>query len=773
MNQEEYKEMTGIKRIAACLMAACTTAASVTGCMVTSVDDQDLKDTTGASQESPEETLEIPEISTVEIAENEALLVGADGLSGVFNPLFADSEADRKVCDLIFDTICEVGELGELEEGAGMLTPVEDTESSSSGEESEDGSADAKKTFDYQLTLQKGLTFSDGTEVTIDDVIFTWKVMSDPFYEGSYSLASVPVVGIQEYYYDTDNVAKYKKKLNKNYSNSQISEEDFIAYLIDTGLNGWFDGKLPGNLDGKGTTWVDYLQSNGYDTTGIEEDAEKILALLAKCEYENYSFTYDPYSYYKEKAHDDILKGGAEITEISGISKTDAYTCTISFKRAEEEDLRALTDVPILSAKYYGGFYEKGNMEKLAKLNSAPMGSGLYTFNGSTEEQASLIASTTSREKSAAPYVLIKNVAEADKAQALEEGRIGMASLSDKDRIRMGNNLQAAGVTGNGFYYLGINTDLVNKPTLREGIMSLVDKSLLTADEETIMQILKDNQAGEGQEDEGQSDEEQQDDDQTDGGQGEADQKAESGKGSDDSDGVRVVNLVPLSAQSWPMSRLSVYYPGIDELMAEKTEDGLQEVEKHVYDRETALSKFSSMGYWNDGVNGLVKNGEVYKLNIGISEELPDRLKAIAYRLKEGMESIGAEVKLKEYSAADMEAIIPTAALDIWIGSYVDIPYYNMEDYLKYRAKYNYFHHGNDYGDLLFKTIKEDTVFENRKDNIREMLGYIEEGSYIRPLCAEVAEVYVVNTDMVSGQKNVTLNEYDHFSEIVQNAGVK
>lgn len=766
MNREEHKEMTGKRRIAACLMAVCTTAASVTGCVVSSVDDKDIHDTTEANQtagESEEETLAIPEINTIEFAEKEALLVGADGLSGIFNPLFAESEADKKVCDLIFDRICEVGELGELEAGAGMLAPVEAGEGDSS--ETESGDEDEKKTFDYQLTLQKGLTFSDGTDVTVDDVIFTWKVMSDPFYEGCYSLASVPVVGIQEYYYDTNNVAKYKKKLNKNYSNSQISEEDFIAYLIDSGLNGWFDGKLPGDLDGKGTTWVDYLQSNGYDTAGIEDDAEKILALLAKCEYENYSFTYDPYSYYKEKAHDDILKGGAEVTKISGVKKVDNYSCIVSFKRAEEEDLRALTTVPILSKKYYGGFYEKGNMEKLAKLNSVPMGSGLYTFNGSTEEQASLVASKTSREQAMAPYVLIRNVAEQDKAQALEEGRIGMAAMSDKDLIKMGDNLHAAAVTGNGFYYLGINTDLVNKPTLREGIMSLVDKSLLSADEETIAQILEDNQKTE----EGQQAEEQ------DGEKQEETAEAESstGKESTDPDRVRVVNMVPLSGQSWPMSRLSVYYPGIEELMAERTEDGLQEIDRHIYNRETALYKFGSLGYWNDGVNGLVKNGEVYKLNMGISEELPDRLKAIAYRLKEGMESIGAEVKLKEYSEKDMEAIIPTAALDVWIGSYVDIPYYNMENYLKYRAKYNYFHHGNDYGDLLFKTINEDTVFEDRKDNIREMLGYIEEGNYIRTLCAEIAEVYVVNTDMVSGRKSLPVNEYDTFSEIVQNAGVR
>ncbi len=74
--------MTGKKRIAACLLAACTAAVSVTGCVVSSVDDKDIHDTTEANQtagESEEETLAIPEINTIEFAEKEALLVGADG----------------------------------------------------------------------------------------------------------------------------------------------------------------------------------------------------------------------------------------------------------------------------------------------------------------------------------------------------------------------------------------------------------------------------------------------------------------------------------------------------------------------------------------------------------------------------------------------------------------------------------------------------------------------------------------------------------------------
>lgn len=746
------------KRITAFFMAAFVAAGSLAGCS------RPGSKETSAGTVAEVETA--PVVEAVDIADGDALLVGEEGVSGVFNPLFARSKADQMVCDLVFDTICSVNEFGELQDAAGHLELSPEDAGAGAGEEtagsagngSETGSgsgaasgsgeengeaAENDTTIDYRLTLNKGLKFSDGTDVTIDDVIFTWKLMADPYYEGLYTLAGVPVLGMQEYYYDTKDVEAYKKNL-KNYSSKDISEEDFIAYLIDTKLNGWFDGKLPGDLDGKGTTWVNYLESNGYDATGIEDNAEELLKLLAKCEYEHYSFSYDPYTYYQEKVHEDLLSGGAEVADIEGIQKIDEYSCRIQFTSVDVKALRAMTVVPILSEKYYGSGYEKGGITKLERLNGVPVGSGSYVFNACSEEEVSLIASDNSRVQGASEYVKIKNLTEEEKTRALKDGTIALASLPVSSSLERSDNLQVIPVEGSGFYYFGINTDMVNRPGIREGIMALIDKSLLNASEEQISAIT--------------------------GDQG----KAESGI---DGAADRISGQLSLTPQTWPMTRISIYYPGIADLLGSRTQEDAEisadAAEKDVfeYSTETARSKFGQEGYWKDG-DILAKNGEQLKLNMGISEELPNQIKAVAYQLKSDLEELGASITLKEYSEADMQATIPTAAFDLWIGAMTDLADYDMEDYLCYGAEKNYFHHQNGYADMQFKEARETDDDSYRAEVLKEILDEVMGGAYCRPLCQEVSEVYVANTSKADLTDMVTyLNEYDSFSEVI--GGIK
>jgi len=51
----------------------------------------------------------------------------------------------------------------------------------------------------YTLEMKKGVKFSDGKSMTIDDYIFSMYVYLDPFYDGSVTLNSVDIVGLKEY----------------------------------------------------------------------------------------------------------------------------------------------------------------------------------------------------------------------------------------------------------------------------------------------------------------------------------------------------------------------------------------------------------------------------------------------------------------------------------------------------------------------------------------------------------------------------------------------
>ena len=54
-------------------------------------------------------------------------------------------------------------------------------------------------TVDYNITMRDDIVFSDGTPMTIDDVIFSMYVLSDPTYDGSSTFYSVPIEGMEEY----------------------------------------------------------------------------------------------------------------------------------------------------------------------------------------------------------------------------------------------------------------------------------------------------------------------------------------------------------------------------------------------------------------------------------------------------------------------------------------------------------------------------------------------------------------------------------------------
>ena len=47
--------------------------------------------------------------------------------------------------------------------------------------------------------MREDIVFSDGDDMTIDDVIFSMYVLCDPTYDGSSTLYAAPIVGLDEY----------------------------------------------------------------------------------------------------------------------------------------------------------------------------------------------------------------------------------------------------------------------------------------------------------------------------------------------------------------------------------------------------------------------------------------------------------------------------------------------------------------------------------------------------------------------------------------------
>ncbi len=139
-------------------------------------------------------------------AEEKTLRIASCEITGNFNPFYAVSQGDLCVNNQAFMRIQKKGVDNRLTDSAGSISY-----------EYMDGNK-----VKYTVTIKKNLYFSDGTPVTIDDVIFFYYLCADATYDGVYSEFYLnDIQGIKEYYYDDKG---YKDALSELKSKSDIKK---------------------------------------------------------------------------------------------------------------------------------------------------------------------------------------------------------------------------------------------------------------------------------------------------------------------------------------------------------------------------------------------------------------------------------------------------------------------------------------------------------------------------------------------------------------------
>ena len=131
----------------------------------------------------------------------ETLVVGTLNFDGKFSPFFYTNAYENDVISLVHLNL-----LGTDRDGAvvlrgidGEVRPYNGTDYTYRGiadcviTENPDG------TVYYDFTLKDNVLFSDGTEMDIDDVIFSLYVPLDPSYDGIMTMYSLPIAGLEEY----------------------------------------------------------------------------------------------------------------------------------------------------------------------------------------------------------------------------------------------------------------------------------------------------------------------------------------------------------------------------------------------------------------------------------------------------------------------------------------------------------------------------------------------------------------------------------------------
>lgn len=313
-------------------------------------------------------------LSSCKGAENNSVLkIGVSGLEGVFNPFYAQSDADSEVVSQMFRSIQRKdGDNKYINYSGGISYEF-------TGENQ----------IKYTVSINEDLYFSDGTNITIDDVIFFYHFIADATYDGVYGDWYLnDIVGLKEFYFDDkdyqSSISEIERKVENEYTLSTITTDDYTDYLAETMLEGKFDG----NLDSKspsGLSWREYIIKHGYsealDDLGTNPSYEKIISLVARAEAESNPSDYNPEEWYRNRLYtnyiEDNYSDGTDVEAIEGIKKVDDYTCTVLFNSRNINAIGELNAL-LVSKAYLSAEYVKGSAEKIKGLSGFDVCSGAY-----------------------------------------------------------------------------------------------------------------------------------------------------------------------------------------------------------------------------------------------------------------------------------------------------------------------------------------------------------------------------------------------------------
>lgn len=421
-----------------------------------------------------------------------------DGLEGKFSPFFAQSADDMDVMDLISLYMLYVDRVSNP-----VLNGIEGETREYNGKEyTYTGPADITVTENedgtvyYDFKLREDLKFSDGTPIDIDDFIFSLYVFLDPTYDGSTTMYSTPIQGLEAYRSGMDTLYKLlvaAGRDNTDFTNWDEETQKAFWEDIDTVAGPAFAQSI-----------IDYCISAGYaeegDVKGASaawgfeaESAEEMFQKMCES-YQNDLVTMSDteaassglFSYMKDYDKYAIgVKTGESAESITGIQRTGDYSMRVV---ADSLDATMIYQfgIPIAPLHYYGdeeqydydnnkfGF-PKGDLSIVREHTTEPLGAGPYKFNEYSNKVVYLEANSEFfKGEPKTKYLNFKETAEADMINGIETDVLDIAAPSYSTEVAK----QIAEINGSddfdgkvittklidyrGYGYVGIASENVN-----------------------------------------------------------------------------------------------------------------------------------------------------------------------------------------------------------------------------------------------------------------------------------------------------------------------
>ena len=451
---------------------------------------------------------------------NKPLVISSNNFSQKFSPFFASSASDANIIDLV-----SVGLLGSDREGAIIYKGISgETRTYNGTDYTYNTISDVtvtkneNDTTTYHIKIKEGVTFSDGEELTADDVIFSFYVYCDPTYDGSTTLGAEPIVGLKNYQANSSiaeevgaeqvetKIAEMPESLKKAIIDTLIvptltSDMEVIKNTLEQGTE---EEKANYTNNGELTT-PSQIMANFYSLdqsfTGNEVDEDTCLQTLInqyskeanyKALATNYAgdetyFDKDVYELAETVVIEELKQAGTgeEVSNISGIKKINEYELEVTTKGYSSTAIYQIGLSAIAPLHYYGeesqydyennkfGF-TRGDLSGIKEKTTMPLGAGPYKFVKYENKIVYLEANETYWDGTPkTKEIQFMETTDADKVSGLVKGTIDIADpLGSKqvmDEIKgynsngelVGDVIETSLVDYLGYGYIGLNADTV------------------------------------------------------------------------------------------------------------------------------------------------------------------------------------------------------------------------------------------------------------------------------------------------------------------------
>lgn len=431
------------------------------------------------------------------------LVVGYSPFSEKFSPFFAKTAYDQDAY-----TMTQVGLIGNDRAGNLILKGIEGETVDYNGKDYfYDGIADTDivqnddGTVDYNIKIRDDIVFSDGTPMTIDDVIFNMYVLSDPTYDGSSTFYAVPIEGMAEYRAgmellsnmivaagpDNTDFTYWTEDEQKAYWDAfwaagEIFAQEIADYCKNYGATNVSEGAALWGFEGLAAdaTAADFFKAivdkYGYDVSdsGINaETAGSAITDLINAQLGD-----------KADAYAKGISTGESAANIAGIKKTGDYSMSVHCTKFEATAIYQL-GVSVAPMHYYGDAslydydnnsfgFPKGDLSLIRSKTTHPMGAGPYVFeqyeNGVITYHANeLYYKGTPKTQ----YLLFQEGSDGDKLAGVVSGQFDITdpsfSQSTVDSVKEYNGGELTGsvittdtVDNLGYGYIGVCAATVN-----------------------------------------------------------------------------------------------------------------------------------------------------------------------------------------------------------------------------------------------------------------------------------------------------------------------